>query len=208
MTKTKKIIKGYKAFDKGMKCKNFQFEEGKEYKHDGEIKICESGFHFYENPLDVLNYYTLCDSEFTEVEARGKIKKNENTDNPDSKMVTDTIKIKAKLDLTSFIKLSVDFLLEKCGKKNDKNYQAASGHSSQLAASGNCSQLAINGQNSVGANIGKWGKIKGKIGNWITLSEYGDNEKIICVKSAMIDGKKIKKDTWYQLKDKKFTEIK
>jgi len=40
------------------------------------------------------------------------------------------------------------------------------------------------------------------------LAEYGDNEKIICVKSAMIDGKKIKKDTWYQLKDKKFTEIK
>jgi hypothetical protein len=70
-----KTIKGFKAFDKGLTCKGFKFEEGKEYTHEGDIKICESGFHFCENPLDVLNYYDLIDSEFAEVEAIGKVKK-------------------------------------------------------------------------------------------------------------------------------------
>lgn len=65
-------MKGYKAFDKGLTCKGFQFEVGKEYKHDGNIEVCASGFHYCENPLDVLDYYNLCECEFCEVEALGK----------------------------------------------------------------------------------------------------------------------------------------
>ena len=52
-------------------------------------------------------------------------------------------------------------------------------------------------------------KIKGKIGNWITLSEWewkNDDYVPVCVKSAQIDGKKIKEDTWYQLKNGEFVE--
>ncbi len=72
-----KKIKGYKAYDKGLKCRDFQYEVGKEYTHKGELKICNSGFHFCENPLDVLNYYDLTNCEFTEVEALGKIEKKQ-----------------------------------------------------------------------------------------------------------------------------------
>jgi hypothetical protein len=177
MTKTKKIITGYKAFDEGMKCKNFQFEEGKEYKHKGEIKICKKGFHFCINPLDVLNYYNLCDSEFAEVEASGKIEKNKNTDKPDSKIVTNKIKIKAKLDLTSFVKLSVDFLLEKCGKKNDKNLQSASGHYSQLATSGHYSQLAASGDSSQLAASGHSSQLAAS-GHSSQLAASGDSSQL------------------------------
>ena len=48
MKKDKKeetTIKGYKGFDKNMKCRDFQFEVGKEYE-EKTAKICESGFHF------------------------------------------------------------------------------------------------------------------------------------------------------------------
>jgi hypothetical protein len=273
--------KGYKAFNKGLKCLGFQYKEGEEFKITGNPKLCEKGFHYCENPLDTLDYYDLCESEFTEVEDHGKSETNGN------KTVTNHIKIKARIDLKGFIKASIDFLFEKTKGVDDKNIQAASGDSSQLAASGYSSQLAasgdfsqlaasgnssqlaasgdfsklaasgdfsqlaasgdssqlaasgdssqlaasgyssqlaasgdfsqlaasgnsskleITGENSVGAAIGIRNKIKGKIGCWITLAEYDDDNIPICVKSAKIDGKKLKPDTWYILEDKKFKE--
>ena len=56
------------------------------------------------------------------------------------------------------------------------------------------------------AAIGNNSKIKAIKGTWITLAEYDDNGICIYVKSAKIDGKRLKADTWYILKDKKFTE--
>ena len=100
-------IKGFKAFSKDMKCKDFQFEIGKEYE-EKEAICCQKGFHLVTNPLDLLNYYDLCQSEFCEVEALGSVDKNKK----DSKLATTKIKIGAKLGLPGFIKASIDFLLE------------------------------------------------------------------------------------------------
>jgi len=41
-----KTIKGFKAFNKGLICKGYKFEEGKKYKHGSNISMCNSGFHF------------------------------------------------------------------------------------------------------------------------------------------------------------------
>ncbi|MCK9220885.1 MAG: hypothetical protein M0P47_12675 [Bacteroidales bacterium] len=70
----------------------------------------------------------------------------------------------------------------------------------------------MSGNDSVGASIGIDNKIKAKKGCWITLAEWKyDNKKNryipVCVKSAQIDGKKLKEDVWYILKDKKFVEV-
>jgi len=203
-----RTIKGYKGFDKDMKCRDFQYEVGKEYE-EPEAVICESGFHFCENPLDILSYYDLCDTEFAKVEATGKTVGHDE----DSKHSTTKIKITAKLDFAGFVKASVDFLLKNTkGKKTmasgNSSQLAASGDSSKLAASGDYSKLELNGDKCVGANIGYNGKIKGKVGCWITLAEYGDSREIKCVKSAKIDGKKLKTDTFYMLKNEKFVEVK
>ena len=276
-------MKTYKAFNKDLKCSGFQYEIGKEYEHEGDIKICQSGFHGCENPLDVLNYYDLCDSRFAEVEQSGETDKHDN----DSKVVSSKIEIKKELDLKGFIDASIKFLFQK--SKTSKNIDASSGdcsrlassgdcsrlassgdysrlassgdysrlassgdlsqlassgdcsrlassgdysrlassgnssrlassgnssrlassgNSSRLASSGNFSQLASNGENSVIANIGINGIAKGIKGNWITLAEYGEDYKPICVKSAKIDGKILKENIWYKLENKKFTEVK
>ena len=60
-------MKGYKAFNKNMKCRGMQYEEGKTYEMEENPECCSKGFHFCENPMDTLNYYDLCESEFAEV---------------------------------------------------------------------------------------------------------------------------------------------
>ena len=39
-------MKGYKFMESDMTCLGFQYEVGKEYSLEGELRICESGFHF------------------------------------------------------------------------------------------------------------------------------------------------------------------
>ena len=68
------MIRGYKAFDKDLKCRGLQFEVGREYFIIGKLKICNNGYHFCANLLDVYNYYTKESStRICEVEAIGSI---------------------------------------------------------------------------------------------------------------------------------------
>ena len=62
-------MKVYKATDKDMKCREFQYELGKAAEVDGDIKLCKNGLHACEMPLDVLCYYAPGDgSRYFEAE--------------------------------------------------------------------------------------------------------------------------------------------
>lgn len=50
-------VTGFKGFDKDLKCRDYQYEVGKEFEEKGKIESCSNGFHFCENPFDVLRYY-------------------------------------------------------------------------------------------------------------------------------------------------------
>ncbi len=67
------VITSYKGFDKNMKCRGFQYEVGKEYEMDGEVKCCNQGFHACKSPMEVWDYYDMIDSRYAEVEQSGKI---------------------------------------------------------------------------------------------------------------------------------------
>lgn len=65
---------GYKAFNADMTCIGFQYEVGKTYEIEGELKICKNGFHFCENIVDTAAYYDFNDNtQYCRVEAVGKI---------------------------------------------------------------------------------------------------------------------------------------
>ena len=51
------MIKGYKAFNKDLCCRGFQYELGKTYEQEEAPICCGKGFHFCKNAADVFNYY-------------------------------------------------------------------------------------------------------------------------------------------------------
>jgi len=98
----------------------------------------------------------------------------------------------------------------KLASSGDGAKLASSGYGAKLASSGDGAQLELKGVDNVGANIGIGGTVKGKIGNWITLAEWnwtGDKYVPICVKSAQIDGEKLRENVFYKLIDGEFTEV-
>ncbi|MDO4377402.1 MAG: hypothetical protein Q4C38_04605, partial [bacterium] len=72
-------------------------------------------------------------------------------------------------------------------------------------------RITLNGKDSVGMCAGINSAIRGKKGDWITLAEWKydeDKERYVpvCVKSAQIDGKIIKENKFYILRDGEFKE--
>ena len=88
----------------------------------------------------------------------------------------------------------------------------SSGNFAQIGSSGDYAQVTSKGKYSVICCAGNGSIAKGKVGSWITLSEWkwSDEEKIyipVCVKTEKIDGVKIKADTFYKLKNGEFIEV-
>ena len=187
--KKEEAIKGFKAFSKNLTCKDYQFEIGKTYTHDGNIIICEQGFHFCKNPFDVLNYYDLIDSRFCEVIGYGQI--DEKTD--DTKICCSIIEIVREVNLNELISFANDYLYnsvknvkDSFSKENSAKIGSSGGYAqigssgyyaqigssgdyAKIGSSGDSAQIEIYGKNTVCANIGYNGKIKGVKGTWVTL---------------------------------------
>ena len=214
-------MRGYKAFDKNLKCQGFQFEVGKTYEHKGDVQICNSGFHFCKLPLDVLEYKDLTGSRFAEIKA-------EESKTEGSKSVTAKITIEKELSLSDLIKSHVSIILDFCFKSDKKtdsklnassgdysqnassghsSRNASSGHSSLNASSGHSSRNEMLGINSVSVDAGHGGRAKGKKGCWIVLSEWKDGIPV-CVKAGQIGEGKLEEDVWYQLQNGEFMEVK
>ncbi|MCU6074456.1 pentapeptide repeat-containing protein [Clostridioides difficile] len=69
------MIEGYKVFNPDWTCRNFKYEVGKTYEHDGDIEVCEAGFHFCQKVIDCFNYYYFDNkNKVAKIEAIGLIK--------------------------------------------------------------------------------------------------------------------------------------
>lgn len=208
---SKKVITSYKAFDKNMQCRGFQYEVGKEYEMDGEIKCCNRGFHACKSPIEVWNYYDMLDSRYAEVEQSGKIEKEENS----TKVCSSHIKIKAELKLDDIINIGVEWLKDITSPskvKADGVLNDNGDRRKQIGSSGDYAQIDSTGEDSVIMCASNSSRAKAKVGSWITLAEWkwSDEKKRdvpVYVKTEYVDGENIKADTWYQLKNRKFVEV-
>ena len=158
MTKENVEIIAYKGFDKNFKCRNTQYEIGKSYNHKGKVKVCESGFHSCEYPLDVFVYYAPSESKFALVKACGEISKGDD----DSKIASMKITIKAELNIPKLVQKAVDFIMSKINwankQTNTNNRSAATntGNWSAATNTGNWSAATNTGDQSVATNTGNW----------------------------------------------------
>lgn len=203
-------IKSYKGFDKNLKCRDFQYEIGKEYEMDGEIRVCNRGFHACESPFEVFDHYSMIGSRFCEVEQDGNISKEDRG----TKICSSKIKIKAELKLADMINLGVEWLKEITSPEKIKTSikDNSSGDDAQIGSSGNGAKIDSTGESCVIMCAGINSVAKASKGSWITLSEWSYSDKKqryipVCVKTEFVDGKKIKADTYYKLEGGVFKEI-
>lgn len=250
-----KKIKGFKGFDKNLRCRGFQYEIGKEYFLKGPIKCCEFGYHFCKNPLHIFKYYSPSCSRYCKVEGYGE------TDSRDNEVATSNIRIVKEVNLNDIIQASLDNTMTRRKSRaancsvaiSKKSYSAAtnsgtasialnSGLCSIAANSGNksiaktieqystaintgCNSVAmssgthsiainrgtdsvvkVNGKESVAIAIGMKSKASGELGCWLVLTERDRDYNIINMKCVKVDGRKIKPDTYYELKNGEVVE--
>ena len=232
-------MKCFKGFDKDLKCRDFQYEIGKEYTEE-KADICNYGFHACEFPMDVFGYYHPSDSRYCEVD----LEENDQKSSDDSKRVGKKISVKAEIGIAGIIKAGVEYIKEQVDWEDDKvtntgDYSAATNTGYQSAATntgnrsaatntgdysaatntgdysaatntGNRSATIVEGKESIALAAGIKSKAKGKIGCFIVLAEWKEinyEYHLVDVKSAKVDGKNIKEDTFYTLKDGKFVEV-
>ena len=189
----------FKGFDKNLKCRDFQYEVGKEYIHDGNIKVCESGFHACENPMDVFDFYPPNKARYCEITGDGK----ESSDEDGKKTSFEKIKINAEIGLGGIIKAGIKFCFDrvKWTKENTatgyKSGASATGDYSGASATGNCSGASATGdysgasatgyksgasatgyksgasagKGSVAMAVGLQTRAKGEVGSWLVLTE-------------------------------------
>ena len=250
-------MKACKGFTNELKCRDFQYEIGKEYE-EKEARLCNSGFHACEYPLDCFGYYSPADSRYCEVELDDSGERHSD----DTKVCGKKIKIGAEIGLKGIIDASVNFILEKVDFTNAKEsntgdnsaatntgyysaatntgycsaatntgdcsaatntgyYSAATntgdnsaatntGNNSAATNTGDCSAATVEGKDSVAITTGYCSKVKACVGSAIVCAERGEwnghTYPLIAICAAIVDGEKIKADTWYTVKGGVFVE--
>ena len=216
------VITSYKGFDKNMKCRGFQYEVGKEYEMDGEVKCCNQGFHACKSPMEVWDYYDMLDSRYAEVEQSGKIDAGENS----TKVCSSRIKIKAELKLADIINIGVEWLkditspskVKTDGELNDNGdrrkqigssgYSAqigSSGYSAKIGSSGDSAQIGSSGDSAKIGSSGDSAKI-GSSGDYAQIDSTGEDSVIMCAGNS--SRAKAKVGSWITLAEWKWSDEK
>ncbi len=225
-------IKTYKGFDGNLQCRGFQYKVGETYTTDENIELCENGFHAIaegQSPLSVFSYYHPATdgkpSRYCEVEADGEIKSD------GDKICCSQLTVGAEIGIPGIVKAHIEWIKKHINNENNTDkkgkpvtagsygaatagsYGAATAGYRGAATAGDSGAATSRGQSDVGENgvavaRGNGVKVKGGLGSLLVCAIENDNDYNIKEwKSAIVDGKVIKADTWYTVKDGEFVEV-
>ena len=216
-------ITSYKGFNKDMTCRDFQYKEGESYE-EPSAKACERGFHACEYPLDCLGYYSPNESVYHVVEQSGEISRHSD----DTKVASTKIKIGAEINIAGLVKAAIEYTMKRVNPeaKADERQGASSatGDYGASSATGNCGASSATGYKgassagdpeSVAVAWGYHGKAKGVLGSYLVLADWeGDEDdywhqnlwQLKGAKMVQVDGKDIKPDTFYTMRNGEIIE--
>ncbi|EDH5349832.1 hypothetical protein CBH30_12075 [Salmonella enterica subsp. enterica serovar Montevideo] len=144
-----KEIMTFKGFNKNLKCRDFQFEIGKTFHHDGKVEACGSGFHACECPFDVFSYYPPAESRYAETISFGI---TDSEEGGDTKIASSSITIKDELTLPQFIQRGIEWIWSKIDKSLEQ--QIMTGNRSAATNTGYQSAATNTGYRSAATNTG------------------------------------------------------
>ncbi|MBS6715003.1 MAG: hypothetical protein KH231_05970, partial [Dialister sp.] len=167
-------MKGYKAFKKGLICKDKQYKENTVFEEEKAVP-CVCGMHFCKEPLDVLNYYPLVDengniSEFAEVEALSECETDD-----DVKFCTTKLKIGAKIGFPQLVQAAVNFEIDK--QPVETRTKTTSINNARIGSSGYDAQIGSSGNNAQIGSSGYYAQI-GSSGDYAQIGSSGDYAQI------------------------------
>ena len=222
-------MKVYKATDKDMKCRGFQYELGKTAEVEGDIKLCEKGLHACKMPLDVLCYYAPGDgSRYFEAELED-VSDEKRSD--DTKRVGKKLTLSAEIGIPGLVKAQVEYVKAQCDFDNainkadaeNKNHAtgergaasatgergaaSATGWSGAASATGERGAASATGKHCVAMTTGFVGRVMGDIGNAIVCVERRDNGEIASILAGIVDGETLKPGVWYTVKNGQWVEV-
>ena len=153
-------MKVYKATDKDMKCRGFQYELGKTAEVEGDIELCEKGLHACEMPLDVLVYYAPGDgSRYFEAELEDVSDKKSD----DTKRVGKKLTLSAEIGIPGLVKAQVEYVKAQCDfdnaikKANAEKNNHATGESGAASATGESGAASATGWRGAASATGESG---------------------------------------------------
>lgn len=216
------VIKSYKGFKKDMTCKDKQYEEGKEYTEE-RAKACDCGMHACEYPLDCFKYYDPANSVYHAVEQGGELSKN----GDDSKVASTYMRIGARLDVRGLVKAAIEYTRSRTTTEYTDPDMATAGYRGAATAGYSGAATAgysgaatagdsgaatsrgksASGENGLSVSRGNEVRVKGGMGALLVIAEENtSNYDISEWKAVVVDGEKIKPDTWYKLENGELVE--
>jgi hypothetical protein len=149
----KNAVTAYKVFDPDWTCKGFKFAIGKTYKHEGKVKICQSGFHACTFAGDCFSYYSFIPTnKVAEVRVWGETDENDG----DTKLCGSQIEIVREIAWPELLTLA------NLGKDN-------TGHSNtgdRNSGDSNSGDRNSGDSNSGSWNSGSWNSGDSNSGSW------------------------------------------
>ena len=213
-------MKVYKATDKDMKCRGFQYKLGKTAEVDGDAKLCERGLHACEMPLDVLGYYAPGDgSRYFEAELEDV---SDEMHSDDTKRVGKNLTLSAEIGIPGLVKAQVEYVKAQCdfdnaikkasGEKEnhatgESGAASATGDSGAASATGWSGAASATGNGCVAMTTGFYGRVMGEIGNAVVCVERKTNGEIAAILSAIVDGDTLKPGVWYTVKNGEWVAV-
>ena len=174
-------MKAIKGFDANLQCRGFQFEVGKTYTHEGDVKACSIGFHAIpedHHPLSVFEYYAPAGSRFCIVDVDGNISRRED------KVAAQILTVGNEIGISGLVAEAVAFVTSRATLEgpvavNENGLATATGDHGAASATG-------------------WkGAVMGSDGNALFAVERDDNDDILSVACGIVGRDGVKAGVWY-----------